>query len=285
MAAQAGVADADVMFNATHTHSAPQLSRDQATLLGVADDAYLAELDAHLALAARDAAAARREVEVFRTTGTYELAWQRREQLDVDRPIDDRLTVVRFQAGDEIVACFVHYACHPVVSADDAVSGDFFGVAMARVEEVSGAMAFPLQGCAGDVDPAGAVMAGIGRAESVGREFADAVVALLGAPAEPVVTATPESTWASAELPLVGSPTEPELVAASTGEGLDAQWARALLADRGLLRPFRECRLQLWSLGPGLQLLGINGEATSRMASASGRDPRKAPFRWRTATA
>lgn len=263
VAASAGVAESDVMFCATHTHSAPQLSHDHAALLGVADQAYVAELDAHLARVSQDAAAARCEVAVSRTTGTYELARQRREHLDAERPIDDRLTVVRFQAGDVLVACFVHYTCHPVVSADDAVSGDFLGVAMGRVEDATGAIVFPLQGCAGDVDPVGVVMTGIERAESVGRDFADAVVALLKGPAEPVVTAPTGSTWTSAELPLVGSPTESELVAASIGDGLDAQWARALLADRELLRPFRECRLQLWSLGPGLQLLGINGEATS----------------------
>jgi hypothetical protein len=49
----------------------------------------------------------------------------------------------------------------------------------------------------------------------------------------------------------------------SRGFGLDADWANGLLAHPELRHPSRVCRLQLWSLGAGLQLLGMSGEVTS----------------------
>ncbi|HWM34822.1 MAG TPA: hypothetical protein VNR36_11345 [Pseudolysinimonas sp.] len=263
VAEQTGVAPSDILFSATHTHSAPQLSHHQAALLGVVDEGYLDELAAHLAIVAREAAGSRREVTVARVAARHELAWQRRQDLDADPRIDDTLTVVRFDAGDELVACFVHYACHPVVSADNVVSGDFFGAAMAGLERATGAVAFPLQGCAGDVDPGGAVMAGIERAAQVGRDFADAVAGLLAEPSAPVATGPISAAWRTAQLPVSRVPTPSELGAVGADDPLEAQWAAGLLAHPDLLRPELPCRLQLWSLGPGLQLLAMSGEVTS----------------------
>jgi hypothetical protein len=268
VAESAGVSPEDILFSATHTHSAPQLSHLQAETLGVADDAYLDDVARLLADASREAGAGERVVVPRRVVGRHGLAMQRRAELDLSVDpapprIDDRLTVIRFDAGDDPVACFVHYACHPVVSAENAVSGDFFGIGVARVEELTGAVAFPLQGCAGDVNPGDNAFGGIERAAGLGREFADAVMGLLAGPAETLRTGTPYAAWASTELPLVDIATEAVLHETSTAPGLDGQWARALLTHPDLLRPSVTARLQLWSLGDELQLLGMNGEVTS----------------------
>lgn len=264
-----GVEPHDVLFSATHTHSSPQLSHHHVTLLGVVDERYLDELETHLAVASTQAAGDLREVTMSRSTGRFNLAWQRRAELDlaVDPApprIDDRVTVIRFHDdARRLTACFVHYACHPVVSADNIVSGDFFGVAVATVERATGSVAFPLQGCAGDVDPAGAVMAGVERANAIGHNLADAVLALLAQPEAAIGAGPLHATWATAELPFISVATIGDLVEAGRADGLPGQWARALLEHPGLVRTTATCRLQLWSLGPRLRLLGINGEVTS----------------------
>jgi len=121
-----------------------------------------------------------------------------------------------------------------------------------------------LQGCAGDVNPGyDAPYAGIERAGELGRELADAVSALLAKTGERLHPGTPVATWASAELPLVGIPSADVLLETSRAPGLDGEWARALIAHPELVRPSVECRLQLWSLGEDLQLLGMSGEVTS----------------------
>lgn len=270
VAEHAGVAPADILFSATHTHSAPQLSHLHAPTLGVADDRYLDFVASQLAAAAGAAAAQEgREVTVSRVVGRYDLARQRRAELDLSVDpapprIDDRLTVIRLHDGDDLVACFVHYACHPVVSAENIVSGDFLGVGVAQVERMTGAVAFPLQGCAGDVDPGGdAPYAGIKRAGEIGRDLADAVGALLAEQGDTLSTGPLSAVWGTAELPFVSIPSVETLRETSRAGGLDGEWARAMLAHPELVRPSIECRLQLWSLGPGLQLLGMGGEVTS----------------------
>ena len=269
VAEHAGVDPRDILFSATHTHSSPQLSHHHAALLGVVDEQYLDELETHLRVASGQAAGDLREVTMSRSTGRFDLAWQRRAELDlaVDPTplrIDDRVTVIRFHDdAQRLTACFVHYSCHPVVSADNVVSGDFFGVAVATVERATGTVAFPLQGCAGDVDPGGAVMAGVARANMIGRELADAVLALVAQPEAAIELGPLRATWTATELPFTSVPTIDDLVESSRADGLPGQWARALLDHPEFVRTTAQFHLQLWSLGPQLRLLGMNGEVTS----------------------
>lgn len=269
VAEHASVDPDDILFSATHTHSAPQLSHLQAATLGEVDDAYLDDLAIHLADASREASDLVHEVAVSRVVGTHDLARQRRADLDMsvsDAPIvvDDRLTVIRLDAADGLVACFVHYACHPVVSSDLAVSGDYFGAAVAEVERITGAVAFPLQGCAGDVNPPkDLVRAGVDGVTRVGKQLADAALALLAGNPEHLSVAELSSRWCTVDLPLAAVPTRSELEQNLASPGIDAEWAAYFLAHPDRLLPSVECRLQLWSLGSGLQLLAINGEATN----------------------
>ncbi len=59
VAEHARVAPADILFSATHTHSAPQLSHLHAPILGVADERYLDFVESRLASATLEAGVAR----------------------------------------------------------------------------------------------------------------------------------------------------------------------------------------------------------------------------------
>ena len=263
-----GVPGERVLFAATHTHSAPQISHLHAPILGVVDEGYLDHLEAQLTFAARTAATDRREVSARRSSGPFALARSRRADLDLTvsdatPQVDDELTVVAFDAADGPVALLVHYACHPVINASDTVTGDFFGVAMQRLEERTGAVAFPLQGCCGDINPAeGLPYGGTTMAAEVGRRLADGVEALLTR-ARHVSVAGPRVAWTHAELPIDDVVDPAQLPEIGARDDLDGEWARALSAHPELIRDHATCLLQSVDLGDDLGLLAMNGEVTT----------------------
>jgi hypothetical protein len=152
----------------SHTHSGP------ATLprLGAvpADSAYLAFLEAQLALVAEDAvnnlqpAHWRIGVTTLSENINRRLRRGRRVLLDTDPngPVDHRLRVVRIDraAGPQPsapLALLIHYACHATTSAGvPEISADWPGYMRATVQRLYGEDHEPpvicfLQGCAGDL--------------------------------------------------------------------------------------------------------------------------------------
>ena len=266
--AATGVRGERVMFAATHTHSAPQVSHRHAPILGVVDEGYLDHLENRIVEAATAAAADRGEVLGRRASGRFDLARSRRADLDLsvsdDIPqVDDELSIVAFDGQDGPIALFVHYACHPVINADNTVTGDFFGVAMQELERRMGVIAFPLQGCCGDINPEeGLPFAGAAVAEEVGGRFADRAEKILD-DAQAVHFVDPRVAWTSVELPLEGMVEPAELLVLGRRDDLDGEWARALSAHPELIRDHAICLLQSIDLGPDLGLLAMNGEVTT----------------------
>lgn len=264
-----GIPGERVLFSATHTHSAPQVSHLHAPVLGVVDEAYLDHLETRLAEAARAAAAGRREVAARRASGGFALARSRRAELDLtvsdDPPqVDEEMTVVAFEDDDGVaVAMLVHYACHPVVNADNTVTGDFLGVAMRDLEARLGGVCVPLQGCCGDIDPPEeALCAGPAMAEDIGFRFAARASELLTT-ARGLELAPARVAWAEAELPLEDVVDPAALPVIGERDDLEGAWARMLTLHPELIRDHATCRLQSIDLGPDLGLLAMNGEATT----------------------
>ncbi|TVQ28489.1 MAG: hypothetical protein EA382_01845 [Spirochaetaceae bacterium] len=93
-----------------------------------------------------------------------------------ERPIDERVTVLRFRRGNRFVATLVNLACHPVCGADDAryaVSADWVHAMRSTLSAEFGCPTLFLQGAAGDVVP----MARLGRSrELVGHGYASVIL-------------------------------------------------------------------------------------------------------------
>lgn len=197
--------DESVVVHATHTHGGPVsmpgrlgAPLDEQWLDGVVD----ACLDA-----LGEALATRTSVRLRAGYGRAPGVGRNRRR--PDGPVDDVLPVLRWELPDgSVMASVVSYACHPVVLGADntCFTADFPGVARRRVEEVTGAPALFLTGCAGDVNTGHAAQDSVSTAaaasrtfvecERVGGRLADAALAAELLPQDGAVTA------ASVEVPL-----------------------------------------------------------------------------------
>lgn len=271
-----GLPARSVLLHATHTHSAPQVSRRFPPSIGGVDDAYVDQVCETVVDGVGRALAALRPVTLDRYADRSALGHDRRAARSpstVPRSsVDPAVTVLRFTGADGVAALLVHFACHPVVHRGNRVTPDFAGAAMELLERrYPGAVAVYAQGCCGDVDPAPAW-------ETVGGaagELAGAVARALGGTriaVGPVALRTERST---VDLPLRGVPTAAELRSLAGDDGVRGEWARLLLADPALTeRPVAPVVLSSLRLTGDLELLGLSGEPVSaygrRVAVLSG---------------
>ena len=80
---------------------------------------------------------------------------------------DPEMTAVSFQDEESILATLIHYGAHPTVlpSKSRVVSRDWPGVMIDRVEELTGAPAFFVNGAVGDVAPRSNHLSAVGDGE------------------------------------------------------------------------------------------------------------------------
>jgi hypothetical protein len=195
----AGVTAADCLVSVSHTFSAPHIPDDDAPE-GVAWRAALLEAAAD---AARQAAASLRHAAVAVGRATCELAVNRDVEVaegwtlgtDGTGYADTSVHVVRVTAADgALIALLVGTAVQPSameLSGERIVTGDVTGAAMTRIEqELPGAVALSLIGCAGDQAP---VASGPEAIDALGQRLADAV---LGADVAPAGAGAPLSLTA-----------------------------------------------------------------------------------------
>lgn len=265
VAESVGCGPEDVLLTATHSHSGPQPNTTVTPSMGPADAAYLAVFASALrdaaSRAARDlVAVSARRGEVAHRLGAYRrVLVEGRVSGGFDRggPRDDLLTTIHLVDGSGgTVAGLVHYTCHAVISAEDAVSGDFPGYACSALERDHGGTFLYLQGCCGDIDPDGLTARGDAQARAAGEELAASagrsmeLAARVGADAFEVHRI---------DLPLTLI-RDLDVVDDEKGGALRAEWAATLATHPERLRDTETLTVQLVGLTEDCGLLSLNGE-------------------------
>ncbi|QOC92294.1 hypothetical protein [Micromonospora craniellae] len=183
---------AAIYVNVSHSHATPatpraqefdpQTEADQVELV----DRYFRTLVEEAVRVSTAALADARPAVAGHGTGSVTIGVNRREVgpdgnlllgENPDGVTDPTVGVVRFdEPGGRPIAAVVHYSCHPDVLGPKSglISPDFVGAARAVVEQLTGATALFLQGCAGDIDPLCGIVTGddgIREADRLGTEL------------------------------------------------------------------------------------------------------------------
>ncbi|GAA3402047.1 hypothetical protein ACFFNY_35315 [Paenibacillus hodogayensis] len=273
---QWGIPGEAIVFQGTHTHSAPC----PGSRFGEAFDGpyrtFIELLETSIVQGVERAIANLEPVAAERGSGSCGFATNRRKREDGkivmapcdEGPTDPEVTVIRFRKRDGREKCvFIHYACHPTTTYDNAFSSEFPGVAVEQVEAALGhdATVFYLQGCCGDIRPAvvrdGRYYAGSNLEVSrYGCELAATVLGVLVSRMEPLRFVPFECRSAQVRLPFLSQPSADELEKhRDKSDGLGT-WSRMLLDHPDRNVPYELLWIGYIRLADGLAFLAMNGE-------------------------
>lgn len=172
--AQTGIAPANVTVAAIQSHSAPRTF--SAWGWGDKDRAYVSAVLPRIGEAVVQAVANLQPALVGIGTTTSEVGINRRQirqnhtvTLGVNPwgPYDPTMTVLRFEGAQGPLATLIHYGAHPTVfhGKSRAVSRDWPGIMIDRLEALTGAPALFINGAVGDVAPRTNFMGAVGDGE------------------------------------------------------------------------------------------------------------------------
>lgn len=137
------LAGLDLILTATHSHSAPQTADTHSPQLGECDPQYNAFIIQQVITGLRTALAAGQPVTAHITESPCPLAVHRRLMVsgeitmapNPDEPADTIATLVRFTNTDQkVCAVLVHNQCHPTITGDNILSGEYPGVVCDEIE-------------------------------------------------------------------------------------------------------------------------------------------------------
>ncbi|MBI4605228.1 MAG: neutral/alkaline non-lysosomal ceramidase N-terminal domain-containing protein, partial [Planctomycetes bacterium] len=263
-----GIYHVRLALAATHTHYAPVIEGSLRNLFVMTPDEskavrrYTDSLVERIVQAIDGALAHLEPASVAYGKGSAGFAANRRTP---GGPADHAVPVlaVRSAAGKLLAAAF-GYACHATTVQDklNRVSGDWPGRAAAHLEEsYPGAVALPLIGCGADQNPHPRGELELSR--RYGKELADAVEALLGAPLRPLPPRI-DAQLENLELRFERATAREDLeaLAASGSEParrLGRRWLEKL--GRGEAPPASyKYPVQVWSFGEDLLMVFLAGE-------------------------
>lgn len=172
--AQTGITAANITVSAIQSHSAPRTF--SAWGWGDKDRDYVSAVLPRIVEAVVQAHANLQPAVVGIGTTSSEVGVNRRQirpdhtvALGVNPwgPYDPTMTVLRFAVASGPLATLVHYGAHPTVfgGKNRAVSRDWPGIMIDRLEELTGAPAFFINGAVGDVAPRTNFMGAVGDGE------------------------------------------------------------------------------------------------------------------------
>lgn len=172
---QTGIAPANVTVAAIQSHSAPRTF--SAWGWGDKDQAYVSAVLPRIGEAVVQAVANLQPAVVGIGTTDSEVGVNRRQirqnhtvALGVNPwgPYDPTMTVLRIEGAQGPLATLIHYGAHPTVfgGKSRAVSRDWPGVMVDRVEALTGAPALFINGAVGDVAPRTNFMGAVGDGET-----------------------------------------------------------------------------------------------------------------------
>ena len=264
----------NIILAATHNHSGPQTSRRFAPSLGLPDPRFTKLLTMAALRAIHSAKAAREPVTIRRYRGSHHLGVHRRAWIDgefqlapnPDGPSDPDLSVIAFERADGSPHSFlVHYACHPVISSANLISGEFPGATICALEERTGAVSLFLQGCSGDINPAGRhwsqfASGGEDEITRYGLALADRVLEMRASHGEHLAPVPIRSETRDIPLAFASTPSDAEIISASMQPGIDGEWGKALLEDSSLRQPSATLAMRRLDIADQLSLLTTNAE-------------------------
>jgi putative membrane-bound dehydrogenase-like protein len=270
LAKKSGLKRERLAITATHTHTAPMLTKVAPTLFGRPIpkahkqhiDRYTAELTDKLEQVALAALANRRPARLSWGVGKVSFAVNRRTK---GGPVDHDLPVL--VVGDlkgKVRAIYVNYACHCVTLSNNKISGDWAGFAQELIQiDNPGAVALVSIGCGADSNPSSGVTGDkVELATRQGAEIAREVKRLLGGFLAPV-TGKLTATRKTIILPLAELPTRKQWEEKARRKDAVGYHARVNLArlDRGeKLRTKIAYPIETWTFGKSLAMVFLPGE-------------------------
>jgi hypothetical protein len=266
----------EVILHATHTHSGPIMNLGEHRMPDTVLAGYYAELERKLIQAVRAAKADCGAVQGERGEIACRIGMNRRRRAgdrivigpNPDGVTDPQLTVIRFRtAVGTVKGVLAHYACHPVVTMNNAFSAEFPGAAMARVEQAvgGGVTAAFLQGACGDINPSlnGRMLGGSGgmqEIEQIGMQLADCILRVLDGPMAALSHGGIRVETVCARLPLQPLPSDDTLRELSGRQDWIGDWSRTLLANPQLLVGDTVLQMTGLKLAEELILVACNAE-------------------------
>jgi hypothetical protein len=188
---------------------------------------------------------------------------RRRREGGLVGPVDHDVPFLVVHGEDtKLRAIVCGYACHATVLDDYFVSGDWPGAAQNELQRRHpGTVAMIWAGCGGDQNPL--PRRSVDFMKQHGREFADAVDAVLQSPLEPIPDAKLAMAYEEIDLRFAALPTREQLEADAAGKPPKTYWAQYLLAqwdrDGGLPSSY-PYPVQAWRVGTELTWLFLGGE-------------------------
>jgi hypothetical protein len=262
-----------ILFNASHTHSAPlvtmrasyasrmgQYAARQQTVIG----AYSEWLSQALAQVVANALKSRQAATLSFDQGFAGFAVNRRRvgHREYPGPVDHDVPVLAVRAADgSLKAILFGYACHNTVMGDYTIHGDYAGYAQHYLQDRHpGAVALFVQGAGADANPLPRRKPE--HLERYGATLADAVDEVLARKMKSVN----DPLHAAIEFPEVrfAPRTKAEFERkAKTGKGGEADHARRqleMLAGGGRITETYPYAVQAWKFGDSFTLLALAGE-------------------------
>jgi neutral ceramidase len=265
-----GIARANLLFNASHTHCGPVVDEQLSVAYDLSADqwnairAYTAALEDKLIALVGDAVSRMRPARVEYARGRADFAANRRVTFSPDGPVDHSVPVLRIVGpGESLLAILFGYACHNTTLQDGFVQyhGDYAGVAQSVLEtRHPGATALFMIGCGADANPK--PRGTIDLVQAHGTALADAVDRAL--PEAAAIPPALHTAYGTVELPFADAAARERWKRQLDIDPVYLRRHAALMEQTiqrdGHLPVTQRDPVQVWRFGRDLTLIGLGGE-------------------------
>lgn len=285
-----GLDRSQILFNASHTHNGPLVSRDPHRAANAVAHAPLTDDDAQATIAYTEqlrlqlvdvvvqALAQLKPAQLAWGTGKIGFPMNRRLPQDghvvmAENPqgVTDRsVPVLQIRSAEgQVLAVLFGCACHntTMTGSDNVIAGDYAGFAQAQLEQQHpGATALFMSGCGADANPS--PRGSIELARTHGNELAAEVERVLNGPLIEL-NGNLETRIRQVDLPLQTLSRE-EITARAGLPSAEATMARQMLAVLDRSEPLPQtyrAPLAVWQFGTGLTLVALPAEPVAEYAA------------------
>ncbi len=277
-----GLSKAQIILNASHTHSGPLLASNHTWIYPINPgqkekvDQYIKKLEDNIDLLVKQALQSMEPAELHAQNGVTRFQVNRRnnveakltEQSELKGPNDHAVPVIKVtDLKGKIKTILFGYACHPTVLGTYQWTADYPGFAQSEIEKLyPGVNAMFFQGAGGDQNPLPRRTEGL--AKQYGKQLAAAVERVLE---EPMEKLSPSLTSAYEEIDLRFAPpmSIEELTKLSQQHGSYVKlWAEDMIKkvqNKEKLATSYPYPVQSWKIGE-LPLISLGGEVTVEYA-------------------